>query len=82
MEYAVNKSVSLSTLRRHIKSGKIQFKVESGRYLVLDADAAPESPVTRGQTDLNRALQMAQEEIAELKTLIALYEERMPHARQ
>lgn len=92
MEYAVKKGVSLSTLRRHIKANKVQYKVENGRYLLLDdADSLSaslefagdakrlddsgslHSKVHRLECDLHKA----QEEIAELKMLIALYEEKI-----
>ena len=79
MDFASKKSVSLSTLRRHIKANKITYKIENGRYLLWDEeviDAHPEN--TDAQTNLNKIqtdLQKAQEEIAELKTLIAFYEE-------
>lgn len=93
MEYAVRKGVSLSTLRRHIKANKIQYKVEHGRYLIrndlkdyashadnrgpsgasaYDTPRGDESALMR---ELKSDLQKAHEEIAELKTLIALYEE-------
>ena len=80
MDYAMKKGVSLSTLRRHIKTGKILNKLDNGRYLLFDdmaasTDAAPDA-TKKLQTDLEKA----NEEIAELKTLIALYEER-PHQR-
>jgi hypothetical protein len=79
LEYALKKGVSLSTLRRHIKAAKIPFKVEEGRYLLFDDSKEPTPPsLTRVYEDLQRA----QEEIAELKTLIALYEEKLPHQRQ
>jgi hypothetical protein len=79
LEYALKKGVSLSTLRRHIKAGKIPFKVEDGRYLLFDDSKESTHPtLVRVQEDLQRA----QEEIAELKTLIALYEEKLPHQRQ
>jgi hypothetical protein len=35
LDYAVKRGVSLSTLRRHIKANKVQFKVEEGRYLLF-----------------------------------------------
>jgi hypothetical protein len=87
MDYAMKKGVSLSTLRRHIKTGKILNKLDNGRYLLFDdlaASVEPKvhfddetpDPVKKLQTDLEKA----NEEIAELKTLIALYEER-PHQR-
>lgn len=94
MNYATAKDLSLSTLRRYIKSGKVLFKLESGRYFIWDenpeASAASlnssvSQPVTRQDTQpvLNSEsafvdLQKAKEEIAELKTLIAFYEERLP----
>ena len=86
MEYAMKKGVSLSTLRRYIKSYKVQYKVEGGRYMLFDE--AGNSPMI-GQTGLvnqepapiltlhlSNELQKAKEEIAELKMLIALYEEK------
>ena len=83
IEYALKKGVSLSTLRRHIKAGKIPFKVEDGRYLLFD-----DSPEYSGASNtpalatIQEELMAAQEEIAELKTLIALYEEKIPNQHQ
>ena len=90
MEYAIKKGVSLSTLRRHIKANKVKYKIENGRYLLFDGDFFPKNspPIQNRESlglqsklqKLERDLQKAQEEIAELKMLIALYEERMsPH---
>jgi hypothetical protein len=99
MDYATQYGVSLSTLRRHIKAGKIQYRVEGGRYLLrcpLGATTAgaprPVALEARGGAaiaaasgasaseiaELRTLLERAQEEIAELKMLIALYEERLP----
>ena len=82
MDYASQNGVSLSTLRRYIKANKIEYKIENGRYLVYSGteDMAPVSktdgvlPFYQLQTDLMKA----QKEIAELKTLIAFYEEQLP----
>ncbi len=68
LDYAVKTGVSLSTLRRYIKAGKVQYKVENGRYLLFNENEQ--------KSDLNPELQKAQEEIAELKTLISFYEEK------
>jgi hypothetical protein len=101
MDYAMQTGVSLSTLRRHIKANKIEFKVDQGRYLlkapagVTPAAAAPQvAPVVTAPTvarpqpaagansaasevaELRRRLQCAQEEIAELKMLVAIYEDQ------
>lgn len=72
MEYATRMGLSLSTLRRHIKAKKVPFRIENGKYLLLCTGSG--SPSIRVQ-ELERELQRAREEIAELKTLIALYEE-------
>jgi hypothetical protein len=82
MDYASKKSVSLSTLRRHIKANKVTYKIENGRYLLWDEEViAAHSKSTEAQASLEEVqinLQKAQEEIAELKTLIAFYEETSP----
>lgn len=91
MEYAIKKGVSLSTLRRHIKSNKVRYRVEGGKYLLFDdgglIPSLPSNPVAHVVPDevllskvrkLEIDLRIAQEEIAELKTLIALYEEKPP----
>jgi hypothetical protein len=109
MDYATEYGVSLSTLRRHIKAGKIQHKVENGRYLLRSpfakgvvaparavsmpapapaaaqpAATAPAPAVSTASAaataeirDLKARLQRAQEEIAELKMLVAIYEEQL-----
>lgn len=89
VQYAVKKGVSLSTLRRHIKANKVLYKVENGRYLLHDPDGSQPEPerdgkrgvisaTLHGKVDkLEKDLQRAREEIAELKTLIAFYEEQM-----
>jgi hypothetical protein len=92
VEYAHKKGISLSTLRRHIKAGKIPYKVDQGRYLLFD-----DSPSAHGTTSaaastssdrnseriaaLQLELQRAREEIAELKTLIAFYEDKTHYQR-
>jgi hypothetical protein len=88
MDYAMQKGVSLSTLRRQIKANKVEYRVESGRYLLWmegGGQAAPSSipPSASGTASgspiekLEFELRKAQEEIAELKMLIALYEEKI-----
>jgi hypothetical protein len=93
MDYAIKKGISLSTLRRHIKAKKLTHKIEEGRYLLWDggdesviqdlsADvSSPVDPLENKLQKLTYDLKRAQEEIAELKTLIALYEENIPQQR-
>ena len=85
MEYSISKALSLSTLRRHIKAEKVIYKTEKGRYLIWDSDptasAGTDSDLQFRLQGLLSDLQKAQEEIAELKTLIAFYEEGTPHSQ-
>ena len=90
VEFSVKKGISLSTLRRYIKSNKIPWKLLEGRYLVLDDGTftAPRNhdprlnlPTATEDMDarvknIEQALNAANEEIAELKTLVAFYEEK------
>ncbi len=93
VEFSVQKGISLSTLRRYIKSNKIAWKLIEGRYLVIDdgTSIAPRNhaghltegsePVNSGDMEsrmknLEVTLMAANEEIAELKTLLAFYEEK------
>lgn len=81
IDFAVKRGVSLSTLRRYIKQGKVVFRVENGRYLLRDDGTFPRGkshPLQAQVAKLEVELQKAQEEIAELKTLIAFYEDQRP----
>ena len=105
----MRRGVSLSTLRRYIKAKKIQFRIEAGRYLIFDDEAArwafPVAPRPAAETSaageqrsaqpdarggaslegekarLERELKQARQEIAELKMLVALYEEQLAGPR-
>lgn len=89
LDYAMKTGLSLSTLRRYIKAQKVEYKIVRGRYLLRAdgalADTAPASHIELAQVPashshlsaLQQDLERAKEEIAELKTLIAFYEERM-----
>ena len=90
VEFSVQKGISLSTLRRYIKVNKIPWKLVEGRYLVMDdgtftsprnhdpkSNSAPISAdVETRLKSLEQALGMANEEISELKMLVAFYEEK------
>lgn len=93
MDYAMKNGVSLSTLRRHIKAGKIPYKSEHGKYFIFSTTEAPRTaeaewmrpssdtfasePLEPRVTKLEVDLKRAQEEISELKMLVAIYEERL-----
>jgi hypothetical protein len=97
LEYAVKKGVSISTLRRYIKTERIRFKLERGRYFIHDGDSPAEhiptalSPVASSDgapgdaapgpsvaelEKMRNELKCAQKEIAELKMLVAFYEDK------
>ncbi len=95
MEFATRNSVSLSTLRRQIKSGKIEYRSEGGKYLLWNTNPPAVSASSLSQSGLGQSglgqsadlgqiaelqsqLKKAREEIAELKTLLAFYEEQPP----
>jgi len=87
VEFSVRTGISLSTLRRYIKSNKIPWKLVEGRYLVQDDGslkalrkksiplATPKDTESRLK-HLEKELIAAHEEIGELKSLVALYEEK------
>lgn len=93
MDYAMKNGVSLSTLRRYIKAGKIPYKSEHGKYLIFStteapraaeaewmrpsSDSTPEELLEPRVAKLEVDLKRAQEEISELKMLVAIYEERL-----
>ena len=90
VEFSVRKGISLSTLRRYIKSNKIPWILLEGRYLVLDdgtftaprnhdpraSNSQPVDTMESRVKNIEQALNAANEEIAELKTLVAFYEEK------
>ncbi len=40
-EYSMKHQVSISTLRRRIKSDEVKFRFDDGKYLILDLDEDP-----------------------------------------
>lgn len=47
-QYSLQNNVSISTLRRRIKSHTIQFKLEAGKYFIWQEAAGPKSPQVIG----------------------------------
>ncbi|MFZ9594721.1 MAG: hypothetical protein ACO3A2_01440 [Bdellovibrionia bacterium] len=81
LQYATEKDISISTIRRYIKADKIQYKIDHGRYLIWDESPSPPKTTPHDASpafdEVHLKLQRAEEEIAELKTLIAFYEEKI-----
>jgi hypothetical protein len=55
-EYALRSGMSISTLRRKIKSNSIEYKMEEGRYLIRsdDLEDAPSVPAGFASSDAPR----------------------------
>lgn len=45
IEYSMKSGLSLSTIRRKIKSNSLPFRLENGRYLILFSDSATHNPM-------------------------------------
>lgn len=45
-DYANRHKLSVSTLRRRIKSQKIKFRLEDGKYFIFDEVSEPSAPMT------------------------------------
>lgn len=93
LDYAVLNGLSTSTLRRYIKAKKVAFKIEKGRYLLRSdkPTSAPAWDMTAEQQSINvfarvreleEKLQKSNEQISELKMLVAIYEEKLAQAQR
>ena len=80
LDYAVMNGLSTSTLRRYIKANKVQFKVERGRYLLRSESQKPQSwdqGATQNSISLYQRIRELEEQVGELKMLVAIYEEKL-----
>ena len=81
LEYAVRTGISASTIRRHIKSNKIEYKIENGKYLLKSSleNIYPQESISvfAKVQKLEEELKVAQEQILELKMLVSIYEEQL-----
>lgn len=81
LEYARVKNVSISTIRRGIKSGRFKYKEENGKYLIwtksdqakINLDLNLENEILR------KEIKQLKEEIADLKMLLSIYEKEESH---
>jgi len=68
LQFAARKGISMSTLRRRIKSNKIKYQLRNGRYFILDDVDAMTDP------EQQKIIYELKEEIADLKTLVRVLE--------
>jgi hypothetical protein len=76
LEYANVKNISISTVRRGIKSGRFKYKEENGKYLIwTKADIAQKNLEIAFENELlKKENKQLLEEIADLKMLLSIYE--------
>ncbi len=75
LDYAQHKGVSISSIRRYIKAGRVKFKQESGKYFIWVSNYS--SKVDHSEKKENRLInkiKALQEENQELRMLVDLYE--------
>ena len=92
VDYAAKYRISLSTLRRRIKNKEVQFKVDKGRYLIIDdQDVVPQfrfspsqlisSKALRGALDMikqkENTIEQLRTELATLESLVQLLEQKI-----
>jgi hypothetical protein len=88
-DYSVYRRISVSTIRRYIKSDRVSYKKEDGKYLIFvsEENFDRRREVEEKETidlkneikDLKMQNKQLIEEIDELKMLIGLYEGRKEH---
>lgn len=85
LEYASYKGKSISTVRRYIKAKRVKFREEEGKYYIWAKDYLPRG-IAQEKDTLELRLENdrvkkenvgLKEEIAELKMLIAIYEQKL-----
>lgn len=77
LDYANVKKISISTIRRSIKTGHVKFKEENGKYFIWmkDLSAQKEELAKNLETEfLKRRNRELEEEINDLRMLLQVYE--------
>ena len=80
LAYAAHQEISISTIRRYIKSNRVRYKQENGKYFIFIEDKNNSRPsdelVALQQENLNlrNTVKLQQQELEDLKMLISLYE--------
>jgi hypothetical protein len=80
-EYSSSKGISISTIRRRIKSGKAIFKFENGKYLIRHDH--PQNDLSGEDLEMKLKIQRLETQIVELqnenmelKMLVQIYESK------
>lgn len=87
-DYSRYKNVSISTIRRHIKNNILKYKEENGKYFIYVASTEKlrlkeEEELLRAKLEielLRTQIRQMNEENAELKMLVELFEKQQTKA--
>lgn len=80
LDYAQAKSVSISTIRRGIKSNRLKHKVEDGKYFIFSSNLiinkkSNEEFLMNENKLLRERVKKLSQELDELKMLVDIYEQ-------
>ncbi len=91
LEYASFKSISISTIRRYIKAGRVKTKKDGGKFYIY---VSPEKIIDKNTKEeaqlkiqlenerLKMKIQSLEEELNDLKMLVQIYEQGQQQTRQ
>ena len=81
LEYAQYRKVSISTVRRYVKSNRVQHKKENGKFFIFVSNdnyekrmSLKEDKTSLETKKLKNQIKQLREENAELKMLVTIYE--------
>lgn len=69
-DYANKHNVSVSTLRRRIKTNKIQFKLEDGKYYILEDESSRVSNEQARASETMRTAVLSSESVSTTRLLL------------
>ena len=84
LDYANVKKVSISTIRRSIKTGHVKYKEENGKYFIWTKEIAiqkEELSLKLENEFLKKRNRELEEEINDMKMLLQVYETNIPSAQ-
>lgn len=87
LDYSKYRKMSISTVRRHIKAGRVSSKLEEGKYYIfVSSEKLKKSPIDNDVENLSdlhdkisqlkHELRILREENLELKMLVDIYEKK------